>query len=316
MKKTGFLVFLTTVLCSTVFCPGEDGSGSTAPPDFRDIFADTWVAADALGRTLPDQSSVGPVKQDGQRKVGIVSVMQKMKAEKNKVPKFCFWAFNGEVITVVQNLYDQIYKEGQYRELWFFWDGKPLLLHNDRPDIDADRSEIRHPNPHYDPAAKTDPAHPHYGDPDYTEAFYLDDTKEVKRFFTLRTMWWGYCQWHGQRFVGTEDPWSFGYAMEDTNVRAMSPDQLVSKHAGRKEQVAVTPGQHASTTVGKSWTREHGEPDLNEYDLPESADVPWFGITIENHKGYGIYFQQRWDEADPPFIYLKDWNEWIAGKFV
>jgi len=51
-----------------------------------------------------------------------------MKAEGNKVPKFCFWAFNGPVITVVQDLYDRIYKPGLYSDLWFEWDafsGRP-----------------------------------------------------------------------------------------------------------------------------------------------------------------------------------------------
>jgi len=45
-------------------------------------------------------------------------------------------------------------------------------------------SGIKHPNPHYDPAAATDPNHPHYQDPDYAEEFYKDYTKEVKDFFT------------------------------------------------------------------------------------------------------------------------------------
>ena len=404
--KLHIFVIASIVACFFLSCQNREPSAD------RDIYSDTWVATDALGRTMPDQSQVGAVKTDQKRVVGIFyitwhgdqlaqlkppyladvtkvlkkdptarldpdhplwiessyhwgepemgyflskdeyvirkdlsmladagvdvlimdvtnavlcwdewdvvfSTMQKMKAEGNKVPKFCFWAFNDIVITVVQKLYEQIYKPEKYKDLWFYWDGKPLLLNNARPEVDAGRSGIKHPNPHYDPAAKTDPRHPHYGDPDFAEAYYLDYTKEVKAFFTLRAMWWGYYKWHGQRFVGTEDNWSFGYAMEDTLVSTMSPDQLVSKHAGRKEQAAVTPGQHASTTVGKSWTREHGEPDLNEYDLPVPTYVPWLGKTVENPEGYGIYFQQRWDEAlasDPPFIYLNDWNEWTAGK--
>ena len=56
--------------------------------------------------------------------------MEKMRAEGNKVPQFCFWSFNGPAITVVQDLYDRIYKEGKYRDLWFYWDGKPLILVN------------------------------------------------------------------------------------------------------------------------------------------------------------------------------------------
>ena len=40
----------------------------------------------------------------------LFTTMQKMKAEGNKVPQFCFWAFNGPVISVVQDLYDKVYK--------------------------------------------------------------------------------------------------------------------------------------------------------------------------------------------------------------
>lgn len=42
----------------------EAGSG-------RDLFADTWVGHDALGRNLPTYSVVGPVKRDHRRVVGI-----------------------------------------------------------------------------------------------------------------------------------------------------------------------------------------------------------------------------------------------------
>jgi len=246
------------------------------------------------------------------------TAMQKMKAQGNKVPKFCFWAFNGIVITVVQDLYDKIYKNEKYKDLWFYWDGKPLLLYNGNPTVDANRGGIKHPNRHYDPAAKTDVNHPHYGDLDYTEEFYKDYTKEVRNFFTLRTMWWGYYEWAGERFIGTEDNWSFGYDMHDEKVSSMNPDDLVSTHNGIKEEAAVTPAQHPTSMVGKSWSRENGLPKMNEYDLPVPTYVPWLGKTVENPEGYGIYFQERWDEAlesNPQFIYINDWNEWTAGKY-
>ena len=88
----------------------------------------------------------------------------------------------------------------------------------------------------------TNPANPHYGDPDYTEKVYKDYTSEVKDFFTLRTMWWGYYEWGGERFVGTEDNWSFGYNMADPKVAALKPEELLSTHNGRREQAAVTAG--------------------------------------------------------------------------
>jgi len=391
-------------------------ASAVAQPDepyYRDIFPDTWVATDALDRTMPDSADVGPAKDDQRRVVGIFyitwhgdsaaerkspyaadvthilstdpearldaknplwtegsyhwgeselgyflskdeyvirkdmsmladagvdvlvmdvtnavrywdewdvvfPVMEQMRAEGNKVPQFCFWSFNGPAITVVQDLYDKVYKPGRYKDLWFMWDGKPLLLYNGKPNRDANRGGIEHPNPHYDAAAKTDPNHPHFGDPDYAEEFYQDYTKEVKEFFTLRTMWWGYHQWAGERFVGTEDNWSFGYDLAHEPVKAMDPDDLVATHNGRKEEAAVTPAQHPSSLTGKSWSRENGEPELNEYDLPVPTYVPWLGETVENPEGYGIYFQERWDEAlasDPQFVYINDWNEWTAGKY-
>ena len=361
------------------------GAAYSAAQGVRDIYSDTWVGSDALGRKMPSSVDVGPVKKDQRRVVGIFyitwhgdsanalkspfaadvskvlaadpsarldakhplwtegsyhwgepeagyflskdeyvirkdmsmladadvdvlvmdvtnavrywdewdvvfPVMQKMKAEGNKVPQFCFWAFNGPVITVVQDLYEKIYKAQKYKDLWFMWDGKPLLLYNGTPSIDSNGQQ---PN-------------------------QQDYSKEVKSTFTLRTMWWGYYEWAGKRFIGSEDNWSFGYDMGDERVSSMDPDKLVSTHNGQKEEAAVTPGQHPSSLTGKSWTRGKGEPELNDQDLPVPTYVPWLGKTVEHPEAYGIYFQQRWDEAlksKPQFLYINDWNEWTAGKY-
>ncbi len=395
-------------------------AGMNEESSYRDIYPDTWVGNDALGRIMPDFQQVGPVKTDQRRVVGIFYItwhtqdhfsdfkspysadvtkvlksdpgsrldarhplwtensyhwgepengyflsqdeyvirkdmsmfadagvdvlvmdvtnavqywdewevtfrtMEKMKAEGNKVPKFIFWAFNGPVITVVQNLYDRIYSEGKYKDLWFYWDGKPLLLYNGSPDFDANSGGNKHPNPHYDAAAVTDPKNPHYGDPDYTEELYKTYTKDVRNFFTLRSMWWGYYEWGGKRYVGTEDNWSFGYSMADPKVKDLKPEELLSTHQGQREEAAVTPAQHPVTMtsenmgVGKSWSKKYGEPKLNQYDVPDSAFVPWLGKKVRDPEGYGIYFQERWDDAlkaNPQFLYINDWNEWTAGKY-
>jgi len=386
---------------------------ATARPEtsgFRDLYPDTWVATDALGRIMPGTEQTGPLKPDKQRVVGIFyvtwhsdqlaklktagyknvtdilkknpdarfdgkskdwengggyyhwgepengyflsrdpyvirkdlsmlsdagvdvlimdatnaveywdewtsvfDVMKQMKTEGNKVPAFCFWAFNGNVITVVQDIYDRIYKIGKYKDLWFYWHGKPLLLYNATPFFDANAGKIKHPNRHFEADAVTNRTNPHYGDPDYTEPYYKDYTKEVKQFFTLRNMWWGYYQWGGTRFVGTESNWSFGYDLGDERVRNLPVDDLVSTCNGEREEAAVTAAQHPITMIGKSWTRKGGEPSLNQYDLPQPV-----GTTSGNSTQYGLYFQERWDEAlqaDPQFIYVNDWNEWTAGMF-
>jgi hypothetical protein len=406
LKTIFFAFFISTALYVN--------AQTSVKADYRDLFADTWVATDALGRTMPAITLTGPVKKDHQRVVGmfyitwhsdnlasmknpysadvtkvlatdanarldaknpewkegqyhwgesemgyflsrdeyvirkdmsmladagvdvlimdvtnavrywaewetIFTVMQKMKAEGNNVPQFCFWAFNGPVITVVQDLYDKIYKPEKYKDLWFYWDGKPLLLYNGSPQTkDATGNVQQNPNPHYDADALTNKNNPHYGNKDYTDKLYREYSQEIKNAFTTRTMWWGYHKWNGQRFAGTEDNWSFGYDLGNKDVFKMTPDQLVSTHNGKKEEFAVTPAQHPSSLVGKSWSRADGEPQLNEHDMPVDTYVPWLKKTVKNPEGYGVYFQERWDEAlkaDPSFLYLNDWNEWTAGKY-
>lgn len=222
----------------------------------------------------------------------LFKTMQEMKAEGNRVPKFCFWAFNGNVITVVQSLYEHFYKTPKYQDCWFYWDGKPLLLYNATPSVDAN--------------------------PNGGEKNLADYSDEVKQFFTLRNMWWGYYEWAGRRYVGQEDNWSFGYDLHDKNVKELAPDQLCSRHQGRMEEMAVTPAQHPISIVGKSWRRESGEPQLDDHDMPVPAYCPAADSVVQNPTQYGIYFQDRWNEAlqvDPDFIYLNDWNEWTAGKY-
>ncbi|WP_460197782.1 glycoside hydrolase family 71/99 protein [Segatella asaccharophila] len=243
--------------------------------------------------------------------------MEQMKSEGNKVPKFCFWAFNGNVITVVQRLFEGIYKQDKYRDLWFMWDGKPLLLCNFNPTVDANGS-VKSENPNYDPDAAVDPGNPHYKNPDYCNKYYTDYTQEVKNFFTMRNMWWGYYEWAGKRYVGKENNWCFGYQMNDPNVAKLSPEELTAKHDGRLEEAAVTPAQHPISMVGKSWRKSTGEPPLNDKDLPLPTEVPWLHKVVAHPEGYGIYFQDRWNDAlkaDPDFIFLNDWNEWTAGKY-
>ena len=415
MKKLYILLLLISI---SITCHAQKKSKSI---NERDLYSDTWVATDAIGRTMPTHEQTGDIKNDKRRVVGIFYItwhtqnihswkgpyaadvtkileqdpearrdtnhklwqndayhyhyaepemgyflsqdewvirkdmsmltdagvdvlimdvtnavrywdeweiifqtMQKVKAEGNHVPKFCFWAFNGPVITVVQELYNRIYKENKYSDLWFYWDEKPLLLYNNDPHHNASGGWVENPNPNYYEAAAIDPNDPNYNNPDYTQKSLKDYTNEVKEFFTLRNMWWGYYEWAGKRYIGTEDNWSFGYSLADNRILEMSPEELLSTHNGKREQAAVTPAQHPVTMtenpmgVGKSWTRRFGEPQLNEYDMPEVGYIPYLNQVKENPVLYGAYFQESWDYAlqgDPEFLYINDWNEWTAMKF-
>lgn len=220
----------------------------------------------------------------------LFETMTEIKSEGNPVPKICFWCFNGNPVKCVTEIYERYYKTNSYPDLWFYWDGKPLMCYNDSPSTDA--------NGHS------------YNLPDYPQ--------EVRDFFTLRNFWWGYEIWAHKPNFGRNDSWFFGYELNDDKVAKRTPLQRAGLHNGVVEQMTVTPAQHSVNMTGKSWRIEGGEPLLNEYDMPDSAYVPWLGKTVADPSGYGIYFQDRWEEAlevDPPFIYLNDWNEWIAGKY-
>ena len=250
----------------------------------------------------------------------LFKVMADMKSGGQKVPKFCFWVFNGIPTYCIQEIFERVYRPGRYRDLWYYRNGKPLLLYNPDPTFDATgtrRDKFR--NFLYDADAVTNTANPHYGDKDYTTEFLTHYPDYILNFFSCRGMWWGYYKWDGKRLVGTEDYWTFGLDLGEKEVQNLSPRERTSLHNGELEEISVTPAQHPVSLIGKSWRQQTGEPQFNEYDLPVATYVPEFGKKMERPTAYGIYFQDRWDEAlevDPSFIYLNDWNEWTAGKFM
>ena len=72
IKKTILPLILIAVACTTPQ-PGPQDAQSEPVTDnnYRDIYPDTWVATDDLGRTMPSSEEVGPVKEDKRRVTGI-----------------------------------------------------------------------------------------------------------------------------------------------------------------------------------------------------------------------------------------------------
>ena len=50
-----------------------------------------------------------------------------MRAQGNPTPQIAF-LLNTKTPAIAQKLWDEYYKDGKYQELWFRWDGKPLIL--------------------------------------------------------------------------------------------------------------------------------------------------------------------------------------------
>jgi hypothetical protein len=193
--KRRLLIKLFAVFAASPFATADE-------PPIREIYPDTWVATDAIGRTMPDCSVVGPVKTGQRRVVGIFYVT------------------------------------------WHTDDHAKL-----KSPYAADVTKILAA----DPAARLDAKHPLW-----SEGTYHWGEPELGYFL------------------------SSGYDLHDRHVQEMKPGDLLARHQGVKEEAAVTPAQHSSSLVGKSWTRRRGEPRLNEFDLPVPTFVPWLGKRVEH----------------------------------
>ena len=306
---------------------------SDATPPRRDLESDTWVATDALGRTLPGVAECGPPRPGktvglfyflwlgahdrdlhdisrlraadpdapaygppgvfhwwGEPHLGyyrsddefvirkhaqmlteagvdvlildvtngltydetlmtLCRVFRGLRRLGQPTPQLAFLANSGSA-RVVQHLYDTFYAPGLFPELWFHWQGKPLML---AP----------------------------------TEGVPLS----VQEFFTWRQSWawtepdgwfgdgrdkWPWLDHHPQRF-GWHD----------------APD--------RPEQISVNVAQHPVSNIGRSF-HDGAQP-------PPGAEQP----------ARGLCFDEQWRrarEVDPDFVLITGWNEWVAQRFL
>ena len=70
--------------------------------------------------------------------LSLMEVFRQLRREGNRTPQIAFLAPFGDCASTVQELFDQLYAPGQFEELWFRWEGKPLIL--------ADPAHV-HPGP-------------------------------------------------------------------------------------------------------------------------------------------------------------------------
>jgi hypothetical protein len=342
MRNLFFLAILIAVPLGGSVVAGEYHA---EPYSGSDIFADTWVATDGAGRTLPGFNECGPPRNDrwvgifywtwhrpqpagpndntkilaaatngvvhwpengapyhwGEPELGYYHttdpfVLRKhasmladagidvilfdttnppftwkdeyealcreyaaMRREGVRTPAIAFIAPFGDPRPVTDQLWRDLYKPGLWKELWFLWEGKPLLL--------ADRSFIKDP--------------------------------EMLAFFTFRRPMPDY--WIGPSGA---DQWSW---------LEVSPQHVFTNAQGAIEQMSVGVAQNAlpqtsgpapmsakAGAMGRSW--HEGKQDLR----PGAVAL-------------GPNFEEQWRRAleiDPKFIFVTGWNEWIAGRYA
>lgn len=183
---------------------------------------------------------------------------RQMRAQGNPTPQIAF-LLNSNTVPTVKRLWNEWYQAGLYRELWFEWDGKPLIL--------GDISQ------------KT------------KEGEAIPD--EIQQFFTWRHSW----------FESYSKGW-FGDGKGKWPWRDKTPQKPGLTPDGKVEQVAVGVASHPiGDNIGRSYANRT-RVAIDEYDMTTTYDQ-------------GIQFEEQWKRAleiDPPMVFVTGWNEWVAQR--
>ncbi len=212
----------------------------------------------------------------------LFEVFEKAKEDGVNVPKMAymlpFSADRNTTTVSLKHLYNEIYSQGKYKDLWFMWDGKPMIMAHSKALKKTDKLE-----------------------------------KEILEFFTFRTndpsyftsdkpfsqKTWGWCSDYPQA--------KYGYSL---NGRV---EQMCVSVAQNAKDGKLSAQNAEGNVQGRSFT--HGDYGYSYNYGGKTINVD---KNIENSDYYGLNFQQQWDyaiECDPDFIFVDGWNEWIAGHF-
>jgi len=183
-------------------------------------------------------------------------VYDQIRREGGQTPQIAFLCPFWDSKKVARELWEQLYRPGLYPDLWFRWEGKPLIL--------------------------ADPAQTDLG-------------PEICGRFTFRKPQPDY-------FVGPTGPNQWAWL-------EVYPQHVFTNAAGAREQMTVGVAQNA--VDGKlsvlSNPRSLGR-SFHDGREPAPADCDYSGRN----------FAEQWRRAlqvDPEFIFITGWNEWIAMRF-
>lgn len=212
----------------------------------------------------------------------LLEVWSKAREDGVKTPDVMFILnFGGseECRTQLVDLYDSFYSKGLYKDLWFIWEGKPLIM----ADIRAlDCKE-----------AKDKEIFEFFTFRDNESTYFADD-------FAYTGGTWGWCSDYPQTKFGKK-------------LTGQIEQMCVSVAQNANENGLTAMNSPIGTVQGRSFT--DGE---FSYTYTYGGKEITVDKNIENSLLYGLNFQQQWDyaiENDPEFIFITGFNEWIAGRF-
>ncbi len=308
-----------------------------APPavkqDLRDLYSDTWIATDGLGRTMSVGADAGAPKADKQ--VGIfyflwqerpndpVNDLTKLLAANpddpkyGGVPSFHWWGeplfgyYVGFDPFVIRKHAQMLSDAGVDVMIFDNTNGAtyPKTYNAIFETFAQMRAEgIKTPQLAFLGQQKAADAiwndvysknlHPELwyrwkGKPLLMVKPEVTLTPEQENFFSVRRSW-----------AWSKSPW-FGNGKDKWAWLDYTPQKPGLDAQGNVEQISVAIAQHPTSSIGRSYSQGQ-QPPVDKYHNTPTM-------------GRGIYFKEQWQRAlqvDPEFIFITGWNEWIAQRFV
>ena len=338
VARTGVLMLLTLGLVSASWAAEESSPIETVPDKtsaapLRDLFSDTWVATDALGRALPGPVTTGAPKKD--RFVGVF-----------------YFLWQGHRPAPLFNL-EEILKRDPVNPKFgprgaFHWWGEPALGYY----LGTDRYVIRkHAQMLTDAGVDVmvfDTTNGYVYRPVYTaiceefRAMRADGIRTPQIAFLtsdrgFRDLWKDLYQpqlyselwfrWKGKPLLMTRDDFPLPTEAEGVFSRRISwawktkwygngkdrwpwiddHPQNIGWHESPEipEQISVSIASHPTRNMGRSY-KDRRQPAVTPQGVARASER-------------GLMFRQQWEHAlkvDPEFIFITGWNEWIAQRQI
>ena len=216
----------------------------------------------------------------------LLAAFQRLRARGIATPQVAFmlnFAPNANTAAELRQLYRDLYAPGRYADLWFRWNGKPLVMAHpgalDRKD-GTDRRILE-----FFTFRRNEPT------------YFCKDR-------TLKSGFWGWCSVHPQTRFGVHRGKDGREAVEQMTVS-------VAQNATRRGLAAMNDAR--DPVFGRGYARGAYQArfpmrDGAEARVSSSSPEAWL---------WGVNFQQQWDyaiQADPELVFVTGWNEWIAGR--
>lgn len=299
--------------------------------DFRDLYSDTWVAADALGRQLPGYDTCGPVKEN--RTVGIFyflwlgqhgrkgpfDITEILKANPRNpqygpVRAYHHWGkpelgYYTSTSRYVIRKHARILSDAGVDVLIFDTTNaityRPVYMTLCEEFAKLRKAGQRTPGIMFMTHTAPDGTITKLYDEFYAKGLHRD-------------LWF---RWKGKplilgkprnlppkirSFFNTRHCWAWCGGKDRWQWLDHYPQKYGWHEDPKKpEEVSVCIAQHATTNIGRSYVN-HKQPPVND-----------ICVARDTHKG--LYFAQQWTHAlklDPEFIFITGWNEWVASRFI